>query len=276
MKNITGSAILAAALAGLPTALRTPEPRASAHTMIVTSSEFSFRAPDTIASGVVTVRLVNRGKEGHQVTFARLDDSSSLTRVMRTLVDDKKHTTGVHWVGGVENALPNATSEATLLLRPGRYVIVCAYEGDDGHAHVSHGMLRALVVAGNAESADTLLPTASSIARLTNYAIDFSPSLHAERQLVRVENRGAQSHHLIVGRIVGNATAAEIDKWDGKSQPAPLEDIGQGGAILEPGQAEVIALTLSPGRYMFACILSDSASTKPHYLLGMSKEVAIK
>lgn len=276
MKKITGSAILVAALAGLPGALRAPEPDAPAHTLTVTAYEYAFRAPDSVASGVVTVRLVNHGKLGHQVTFARLDDSSSLPRVMRSLVEDKKRTTGVHWVGGVENALPGGSSEAMLVLRPGRYVIVCAYDGDDGHAHVSHGMLHALVVDGRATSSDTLLPAASSTARLSDYAIDFSPSLHSGRQLVRVENRGAHRHHLIAARIVGKATAAEIVDWDGKSKPAPIEDIGQGAAILEPGQAEIIPLTLQPGRYMFACILNDSAGTKPHFLLGMTKEVAIR
>ena len=276
MGKITGGAILAAALAGLPNALRAPDPTLAAHTLTITSYEYTLLAPDTVSAGVVTVRLVNRGKEGHQVAFGRLDDSSSLTRVMRTLVEDKKRTTGVHWVGGVENASPKGESDATLVLRPGRYVILCAYEGDDGHAHVSHGMLRALVVTPGASPADTILPAASTVARLTDYAIDFAPSLHAGRQLVRVENRGTHAHHLIVARIVGNATAAEIVKWDGKSKPAPIEDIGEGGAILEPGQAEVIPLTLSPGRYMFACVLSDSTGAKPHFLLGMTKEVAIR
>jgi plastocyanin len=143
MRKITGGAMLAA-LAALPNALRTPEQPVSAHTLTVTAYEYAFQAPDSVASGVVTVRLVNRGKEGHQVTFARLDDSSSLSRVMRTLVDDKKRTTGLRWVGGAENALANDSSEAILVLRPGRYVIVCAYDGADGHAHVSHGMIRAL------------------------------------------------------------------------------------------------------------------------------------
>ena len=277
MRRVSVSTVLAAVLAGIPGAIYGSSDSSSAgRTLTVTSYEYFFQAPDSIAAGVVTVRLVNRGKNGHQVSFALLDDTTSVVRAMRDLVEDKKRTSGVTWVGGVENALAGGTSEATLILRPGRYVIVCAYEDDNGHAHMSSGMLRALTVTPGASRADTVLPAAAITARLSDYAVNFSAPLKAGKQLVRVENVGAHRHHLIVGRMVGNATVDDVMKWDGKSKPEPLADIGQGAAVLEPGRASVIPLTLAPGRYLFGCIMNDTSGAPPHYMLGMQKEVAVR
>jgi hypothetical protein len=277
MRKITVSSVLAALLAGVPSAIYGPsDASTSARSFVVTSYEYTFQAPDSVAAGVVTVRLVNRGKDAHQVSFALLDDTSSVVRAMRDLAENKKRTTGVTWVGGVENALAGGSSEATLILPPGRYVIVCAYEDTTGHAHMSRGMLRALTVSSAASRGDTVLPVAGVTARLSDYAITFSTPLKKGRQLVRVENDGAHRHHLIVARMVGQATIDDVMKWDGNSKPAPIEDIGAGAAVLEPGRASVIPLTLAPGRYLFGCIMNDTSGAPPHYMLGMQKEVAIK
>lgn len=277
MRRITVGSVFAALLAGVPSAIYGPDDASSsARTMVVTSYEYTFQAPDSIASGVVTVRLVNRGKDGHQVSFALLDDSTSIVRAMRDLAENKKRATGVTWVGGVENALAGGASEATMMLPAGRYVIVCAYEDSTGHAHMSYGMLRALTVTPASSAGDTVLPVATVTAKLTDYAITFSKPLVKGRQLVRVQNDGAHRHHLLVARMVGNATVDDVMKWDGASKPAPVEDIGQGAAVLAPGRASVIPLTLAPGRYLFGCIMNDSSGAPPHYMLGMQKEVAIK
>ncbi|HMI57566.1 MAG TPA: hypothetical protein VK511_05930 [Gemmatimonadaceae bacterium] len=270
------STVIAAVLAGIPGAMNgSSGATASGRTFVVTSYEYTFQAPDSIAAGVVTVRLVNRGKDVHQVSFALLDDTTTVVRAMRDLAENKKRTTGVTWSGGVENALAGGTSEATLILRPGRYVIVCAYEDITGHAHMSYGMLRALTVTSGASPGDTLLPATTVTARLTDYAINFSTPLTKGRQLVRVENDGVHRHHLIVARMLGHATVDDVMKWDGTSKPAPIEDIGAGAAVLEPGRASVIPLTLARGRYLFGCIMNDSSGAPPHYMLGMQKEVAI-
>jgi len=43
-----------------------------------------------------------------------------------------------------------------------------------------------------------------------------------------------------------------------------------------PSAPSVIALDLKPGRYAIGCILSDGPGAKPHYMLGMEKEVTIR
>jgi plastocyanin len=274
MRTISVGTLVSAALAALPCAVATPAHNAATRTLIVTSYEYVFQAPEQVSAGAVTVRLVNHGKMGHQAVFLRLDDSSSLVRVMGSLVADTAHTTGVRGVGGIENANPGDSSETILVLRPGRYVIVCAYNGG-GHAHVSMGMIRTLTVTADAMSADSKLPATPVTVRLTDYHIVLSGPLHAGRQLVRVENDGLQRHHLSIMRFVGSTSLEELDKWDGKSKPSPIETVSGGTTILDAGQASVVALDLQPGRYLLECALANDAKSKPHYMLGMERIVAI-
>jgi hypothetical protein len=275
MGRITTSTVIAAVLAGIPSAIYGPASAAPAQTLVVTAYEYTFKAPDSLPAGVVTVRLVNRGRIGHQASLARLDDSSSLDRVMRSLAADKEHTGGIQWTGGVESAIPGGSGETTLVLRPGRYVIVCAYD-HDGQRHMSMGMLRPLVVTAGAANANLTLPATATTIRLSDYHVAVVGALHSGHQLVRIENIGEHWHQLSITRIRDHATIDEIMKWDGKSQPAPLQDISGGAAAMEPGTTSVISLDLKPGRYELECGLSDDSKSKPHFLLGMHEDIAVR
>jgi hypothetical protein len=276
MGRVTASTVIAAVLAAIPGAIYGPAGANPAQTMVVTAYEYAFRSPDSVPAGVVTVRLVNRGKRAHQLAIARLDDTSSLDRVMRSLTADKARTGGIRWVGGVETAIPGDSSETMLPLASGRYVLICAYDGDNGLAHMSLGMIRALIVTPGAQVTAQSLPAAPTTIELSDYHFSFSRPLHSGKQLVRIVNVGRQRHQLLIARIEGNATTDEVMKWDGKSQPAPLEDMSGGAAAMDHGQAGVIELNLAPGRYELACVLSDGAHSKPHYLLGMHQELTIR
>jgi uncharacterized cupredoxin-like copper-binding protein len=275
MARITASTLVAAVLAGIPSAIYGPASSSPARTLVVTAYEYSFQSPDSVPAGVVTVRLVDRGRKAHQVAIARLDDTASLDRVMRSLVADKVRTGGIRWVGGIETAIPGESSETTLPLASGRYVLICSYDGDNGLAHMSLGMIRSLVVTPVTPATTQSLPATQTTIELSDYHIALSRPLHSGRQLVRVLNVGKQRHHLNVTRIVGNATTDEIMKWDGKSQPAPLQDMSGGVAAMDPGGTSVIEMDLAPGRYALACVLSNGGGSKPHYLLGMHREIVV-
>jgi hypothetical protein len=56
MRKITVSSVLAALLAGVPSAIYgSGHDTTAARTLVVTSYEFTFQAPDSVAAGVVTV-----------------------------------------------------------------------------------------------------------------------------------------------------------------------------------------------------------------------------
>jgi hypothetical protein len=133
-----------------------------------------------------------------------------------------------------------------------------------------------LVVTAGAANANLTLPATATTIRLSDYHVAIVGALHSGHQLVRIENIGEHWHQLSITRIRDHATIDEIMKWDGKSQPAPLQDISGGAAAMEPGTTSVISLDLKPGRYELECGLSDDSKSKPHFLLGMHEDIAVR
>ncbi len=209
MSRVVAGMIVAFVLARAHAASSPPAPAMPGHLLEVRSFEFAFQAPDSIAAGLTTVRLVDRGKKSHQVSIVRLDDSSSMTRVLKSAADDKAKLTGVRWMGGVETAQPGDPAETMLVLEPGRYVLMCGYADDQsGHSHMAMGMMRTLVVTGAASGAK--LPMEPITVRLSDYSFSVNGTMHSGRQLVRVENVGTQRHHMILARFLGKATLADV------------------------------------------------------------------
>ena len=264
MWNWLGAALLALG-AGAP----------AAPVVVVTAYDFAFKAPDSLPAGVATLRLVNRGAESHQLVLMRLDDTTSVERAMRALANDESSIPGMHAASGIESAAPGASNETSIVLRAGHYVMICELPSTDHRAHVKKGMLHALTVSSRDAAPDTALPASVATVRLTDYHIELSAPLRPGTRLVRVENDGQYRHHLIVARVLHNATLAEIDEWDGVSKPAPLQTIG-GASALDPGYASVTALRVTPGRYILACILNGGPAHKMHYQLGMETETVVR
>jgi len=56
-----------------------------AHDIAITSIDFSFVAPDTVAAGLTRIRLSNRGKEHHHAQLARLHPGHTVAELRDTL-----------------------------------------------------------------------------------------------------------------------------------------------------------------------------------------------
>ena len=239
------------------------------------ATDFAFTGPDTLAPGITKVRLVNAGREGHQLNFYRLLPESDPNVVMQTLIANKVRPAGVVKLGGVESAAPGATDSIIVALAPGRYVLVCGIHSDDGRTHSSKGMLRVLVVRPprSAREKDTSLPRADATIRLTEFDFTFSSPLQAGPQRLRVANTGAQAHHLRLARLHPGVTKADVDRWSGKGAP-PFDNVG-GVAALDPGQSNVWDVSLLPGDYLLSCMISDAKDGRPHYEHGMERVVRV-
>ncbi|HEV2643915.1 MAG TPA: hypothetical protein VGT98_14460 [Candidatus Elarobacter sp.] len=252
-------------------------PRGTAPTSGVTyrATEFAFTGPDTIAAGVVMVRLVNTGHEAHQLTLYRVEPSADLAAVMRTLGENRVRPANVTRVGGVEGVAPSGADSVAMALRPGRYVIVCGLPSLDGESDASKGMLRELVVRGPLpRSRAATLPRADVIVVMTEYDFVLSAPLRAGTQRVRVENAGHQTHQLIVSRLHPGVTRADVDEWNGKGLSL-FDDMG-GVAALDPGQVNVWAVTLTPGNYLISCVIRDAGDGRPHFMHGMERVVKVR
>jgi len=239
------------------------------------ATDYAFTGPDTIAAGLTAVRLVNGGREAHQLNFYRLAPAVDPAVVMRTLIANKARPDGVVKLGGVEGVAPGGTDSIMVVLGPGRYVLVCGIHSPDGKGHAEKGMLRVLVVRPyrSATAAEPTLPPADATIRLTEYDFTFSTPLRAGPQRVRVVNAGAQSHHLMLARLHPGVTKAIVDRWNGKGAP-PYDDVG-GVAALDPGQANIWDVSLTPGDYLLACMIGDAKDGRPHYEHGMERVVRV-
>ena len=86
----------------------------------VKASDFAFAAPQSIAAGQTTFRLINDGKELHHITILKLGAGKTIKDVQAAMKDPNAAPPA--WlvaVGGPNAAAPGATIEATLDLAPG-------------------------------------------------------------------------------------------------------------------------------------------------------------
>lgn len=250
------------------------------HVVDVAQGEFFLRAPDTISAGLVTFRLSQVGdrltnptkvetenlapasrdndptRAFHMLWVTRLEPG----RTVREWYDAHVKGEPTPWaveLGGPASAEPLGTSNATMLLQPGNYVLVChvgSARADKSRSHLLKGMFRALtVLPGSSPAAE--LPRADAIARITGTGqIELKGTLRRGPQRIRVINETAKSHEFIVQRIKTGRTAQEAVTWrrtDGTTHPfaalGGFSDIPPGATLtttIEFGSGDHVLWTL--------------------------------
>ncbi len=295
---LTGLAALAAA-APAPPAPRPPAP--ADRTLDVVTTEFAFLAPDTVTTGRTRLRLVNRGRELHILEIARLDDGHTAEELAEHLAARRPPPAWATFVGGPLARPDGSTSEdlaVTVDRAPGRYALLCPIPSPADHRpHMLKGMVRTLVVvpARAAGRAAPVIPVArgrSAPARgaapavpgrmvpgrvvLDDYGFVVQPAWRAGRHTLRVENRAAQPHELVVFRLAHGKRAADVVRWAGTlAGPAPGTLVA-GTTALGRGQTVTLALTLTPGAYALLCFLPDATDGRSHVQHGMTRELTVR
>jgi hypothetical protein len=146
--------------------------------------------------------------------------------------------------------------------------------GPDPMPHFSKGMVKAFVVTGPARTA--ALPRADMNIQLTEYDFKFSKPLTAGHHVIAVTNTGKQSHMLVMNRHHEGVTNKDFLAWasNPSGKPAPVTAVG-GVTEIMPGQTVVIEGNFTPGRYGLFCFVPDQKTGKPHFMLGMQKEIRV-
>src|SRR5687768_8283355 len=81
-------------------------PHAAANThpvqrLTITTTDFTFDAPDSIPAGLTRVRLQNKGREYHHAQIVRLRDGGSIQELLDTLGTEGKNVpAGTRYIGG--------------------------------------------------------------------------------------------------------------------------------------------------------------------------------
>jgi len=276
---LLGVSALSAQPGGSPRAALA-SPALPGHVVEVSAGEFFFQAPDSIPAGLTTFRLRQIGLVHHRVAvggaardslasdrgdqtrgfhmmwLVRLDSGKTVADFYRAK-EAGERTPWARHLGGPGFAMPPGTSNATLVLEPGNYVVSCfvgSAREDRTRFHLLNGMLRALTVLPNPAPV-AAMPAPDVVIRVSESgALQYSAPIVAGRRVLRIENAGPRSYEFSVRRVVRGRTTAEALAWrpgDIATRPPPFEPRG-GLADVPSGGSLITTMDFEPGDYFVA------------------------
>jgi hypothetical protein len=278
-------ALLAVAAAASPTMRHAPSASNAFKHPVVTvhAKEFAFIAPASIAAGTSTFRLVNDGKEVHQISILQLAKGKTLVDYAAAMKASKPAPWAVG-VGGPNAAAPGQTIDATLTLDAGNYILVCFVPSPGSPVpHMAKGMILPLTVTApggvtQAGAAVSYLPESAPDVHLelSEYGFKLSKPLIAGKHTIHVMNTGTQEHEAVIMKLAPGKTMKDADAWfeSGMKGPSPIE-AAPGMAGLGKGRTGSFTTNLTPGRYGLICYIPDAKDGKPHSMHGMVQEFTV-
>ena len=249
----------------------------------VHAKEFAFIAPASIVAGTTTVRLVNDGKEIHQISIVQLAKGKTLADFVAA-VKANQPTPWAVGVGGPNAAGPGQTIDATVSLDAGNYLLLCWVPSPGAPVpHVAKGMIKPLTVTApggvtQAGAAASYLPESAPDVHLelSEYGFKLSKPLTAGKHTIHVMNSGAQEHEVVFLKLAPGKTMKDADAWfeSGMKGPSPVTP-APGMAGLGKGRTGSFTTTLTPGTYGLVCWIPDAKDGKPHEMHGMVQEITV-
>lgn len=261
--------------------------------------DYSFTAPARLPSGWNTFRFRNEGEEPHFLVLWRLPEDKTFDDFAAEIVPafmsavepyragevDREgmvellggalpewFLTSVDGWGGPGFTSPGRTSQTTLQLEPGEYVMECYAQSAEGEFHGKLGMLRPLTVTD--EMSGLSVPEADIELTLSNYQIDvegdLTPGEHTVAVHVAEEPEGLLGHDVHLARLAEDTDLDEAVTWmdwvDSMRAPAPMEFLG-GAEEMPAGHTAYFTVTLEPGRYAWV--------SEGYFAEGMVKEFRV-
>jgi len=284
-KQITASLLAVAATASLASALRAAAPSddpkaAKAAVVTVIATDFAFQAPDTIAAGRTTFRLVNKGPEHHHIWLIKLEQGKTL----KDLVEATK-TPGPlpKWavdVGGPNTPVPGGETSATLDLEAGSYVMVCVIPAmKDGQPHFMKGMVKELTVAprrGVQQAGKAVAPATDIVMTLDDYDFRLSSPITRATKSIKFVNVAEQTHEAVILKLNPGTTVQDFLQAMEKPQGPPPGALMGGITGIAKGRTVEVPTTFTPGEYALICFVPDAKDGKAHLAHGMVKQFSVK
>lgn len=242
-----------------------------------TAEEYAFAGTGQMEAGWQTVRLINRGRDVHQVQFLRLPPDKTVEDVNQALARRPGYLP--QWLkrfGGVNSVASGNEASVVIYLDPGEYVLLCGIPDATGRPHAAHGMVRPLHVSelGSRVSAP---PQSDRTVRLRDFSFSWEELVQVGDHIVQVSNEGTQAHELIVIRLVEGASTQDFltSYRPGSAQnPAGAEIGGMTG--IDPGRKTYVHIDMQPGRYGLICFLADPVTRTPHFAYGMWMDLKVQ
>jgi len=102
-------------------------PQVPGQILDITEDNFFIRAPATARPGLTTIRLTSP-HGGHQFELYRLEGGRTVTDLVAALAGNKSPSWATE-LGGAGYPRAGGTVNASYILEPGRYAIICAVRG---------------------------------------------------------------------------------------------------------------------------------------------------
>lgn len=232
----------------------------------------SISGPESADAGSAEITLENKSKGEADLQLIRVEGERTPAEVVAGLGKAIKGQAFPEWffagggVGGIEGG---ESETVTQVLEPGTYY---AFDTEGGQPDPKS--VASFEIDGEA-SDDEVEGDATVTASEYEFDAETLPSGEVQ---IAFENDGKEPHHLIASRLIGDATAADVEKFfkTEKGKP-PLEQKGTvSTAVIEGGEGQSVDLDLEPGRYAFYCFITDREGGPPHAFKGMVSEIEVK
>jgi hypothetical protein len=248
-------------------------PAAKARVVHVTGQDFKFDAPDVVSAGLTEFRFLNKGPSLHHMAILRLNGGKSIDDLRAALANPGPLPTWVKELGGPNAPDPGTESNATVMLEPGNYALIC-FVDIGGPPHFAKGMVRPLRVVPAKVAATR--PKSDVTATLVDYTFRLSSPIRAGTRTIRVYNAGKQSHEVELVQLAPGKSLGDFMNWLGKMDgPPPGKALG-GVAGMDPGTSQYFTYNFTPGNYALICFLPDVKDGKPHFAHGMVQQIAVR
>jgi uncharacterized cupredoxin-like copper-binding protein len=275
MKSV--SMLLAAVVVSVSPAPTAPTHSRAIPVVTVHAKDFAYVGPTTVKSGPTTFRLVNDGKELHHLTLMKLAQGKTVADFVEALKKPGPPPAWISGVGGPNAATPGGSADATLVLDPGEYVMICFIPSPgETVPHAMKGMVGSLTVLP--EKSTDAAPTGDVTVHLSDYKFAFSKPLSAGKHVINVVNDAAQVHEIVLVRLNEGKTAKDFHTFvekDLMKSAAPGMPIG-GMTFIAKGQVATFPVNLQPGNYAMICFVPDATDGKSHADHGMVMQFAVK
>jgi hypothetical protein len=248
------------------------------HVVTVTAKDFQFDAPAQISAGPTTFRLVNTGSELHHLTLIRLGEGKTVADLGAAMKQEGPPPAWMTFVGGPNPALPGGpAAEATVILEPGNYVMICLIPGADNVPHVAKGMMRPFTVVANGTGANAAAsePKSDLALALSDYTFTVSPAITAGQHMFRVTNSATQPHEAILVKLAPGKTGADMLTWVSKMAGPPPGEFLAALSPMSPGNYAYFSADLEPGGYAWICFVPDAKDGQAHAAHGMVKDFKV-
>lgn len=239
----------------------------------VKAFDYGFEAPAQLEAGLLTVTLENTGQDLHHAIYNRVLDGKTYDEVAAALLagDEAGARAMMEPLSGPNPPPPGGgRSRATIDLRAGTYAMICVIPGPDGEPHYKKGMLKRVEVVAAANQPAMQEPVSNSTVMLKDFSIGLPATMPAGQQTWKVTNNGPQVHEIVLFALKPGAVPSDIPKFFAgpPSGPPPFSPVG-GVSDFVPNRSVWSHLDLQPGNYAAICFVTDPASRKPHFALGM-------